>query len=158
MVYLLVWVCLMLLCIETSCGNESCSMLASLQDSKFPRDTGVNPRLTEAKGASTQLLRAGGVRLGHSWQAHSLAVTRYISPVGSSPACHMVPAHSLARYMDMVFLSCPSCYSLLFWMQCGRTLFTVQLAAIWCGLRCSLVLYGAMCGAVWCCMVLCTAV
>jgi len=51
-------------------------LLHVLQDSKFPKDTGVNPHLAHVKTASAHLLRSGGFRLSQSFQAHSHAVSR----------------------------------------------------------------------------------
>ena len=48
-----------------------------LQDSEFPKDTGINPMLAQIKGPTGHLARSGGFRLSNTFQAHSHPVSRY---------------------------------------------------------------------------------
>ena len=58
--------------------NLSVALIAKFQDSEFPEDTGVNPYLSQVKGASGHLTRTGGFRLSNTFQAHSHAVSGYV--------------------------------------------------------------------------------
>jgi len=62
--------------IVTTEPQTSLSIWRVFQDSKFPKDTGINPHLAHVKQPAAHLVRSGGIRLSQTFQAHSHAVSR----------------------------------------------------------------------------------